>query len=236
MLRGCRSSFMEAGAAPEPGASGKATPPGPVGRVRKLSEELVELRSRFAERSVTLREVLFVLRGRASLLLVILLALPFGAPVSVPGLSTPLGAVIALISFRLALGQKPWLPERLQSWELPPGFFGRVFAVAAGILRLLEKVLRPRAVAFVEAPLLRNLHAVVMLMAACVLLLPIPIPLTNTVPAWVIILVAAGLLERDGLVLAAGYAAFAGGIILFVALGDATHHGFDAIRRWLGAG
>ena len=193
----------------------------------------MDLQGRFAERAVTLREVIAVLHGRAYLLLVILLALPFCAPVSVPGLSTPLGAVIALISLRLALGQRPWLPERLLDWRLPPGFFVRVFRVTARLLRFLETLLRPRATAFVEARILRNLHAVVMLVAAGVLLLPLPIPLTNAFPAWTIILIAAGLLERDGAFVAAGYAMFAAGTAYFVLLGGAAHQLIDAIRNRL---
>ena len=184
---------------------------------------------------MTLREVIAVLQGRAYLLLVIVLALPFSAPVSLPGLSTPLGTVIALISLRLALGQRPWLPEKLQDLRLPPGFFVQVFKVTTRLLRFLEMFLRPRATAFVEARFLRNLHAGVMLVAACVLLLPLPIPLTNTFPAWVIILIAAGLLERDGVFVAAGYGMFAAGGAFFFFLGGATQHLFDAIRRWLGA-
>jgi len=193
----------------------------------------MDLQGRFAERAVTLREVITVLRGRAYLLLVILLALPFCAPVSLPGLSTPLGAVIALISLRLALGQRPWLPERLLDWRLPPGFFVRVFRVTARLLRFLETLLRPRATAFVEARILRNLHAVVMLVAAGVLLLPLPIPLSNTFPAWTVILIAAGLLERDGAFVAAGYAMFAAGTAYFVLLGGAAHQLIDAIRNRL---
>jgi len=92
-------------------------------RPRKLSEELAALQGWFAERPVTLREVISVLHGRAYDLLLILLALPFCTPVPLPGLSTPLGLVIAVISLRLALGQSPWLPERLQDRRLPPGFF-----------------------------------------------------------------------------------------------------------------
>jgi len=220
---------MATPAAPEPGP---AAGPG-AGRPRRLSEELADLQRRFAERSVTLREVIGVLQGRAYLLLVLVLALPFCAPVSLPGLSTPLGSVIALISLRLALGQHPWLPDRLKDRRLPPGFFVRVFRMTARLLRLLEALLRPRATAFVEARYLRNLHAVVMLAAACFLLLPLPIPLTNTFPAWVIILIAAGLLERDGLFVAAGYAMFAAGVAFFTLLGGATHHLIDAIRSAL---
>ena len=193
----------------------------------------MDLQGRFAERAVTLREVIAVLHGRAYLLLVILLALPFCAPVSLPGLSTPLGAVIALISLRLALGQRPWLPERLLDWRLPPGFFVRVFRMTARLLRFLETLLRPRATAFVEARILRNLHAVVMLVAAGVLLLPLPIPLSNTFPAWTVILIAAGLLERDGAFVAAGYAMFAAGTAYFVLLGGAAHQLIDAIRNRL---
>jgi hypothetical protein len=226
---------MATNAALEPTPPPGGAPGGTGGRPRRLSEELSELQGRFAERSVTLREVIAVLQGRAYLLLVIVLALPFSAPVSLPGLSTPLGTVIALISLRLALGQRPWLPEKLQDMRLPPGFFVQVFKVTTRLLRFLEMFLRPRATAFVEVRFLRNLHAVVMLVAACVLLLPLPLPLTNTFPAWVIILIAAGLLERDGVFVAAGYGMFAAGVAFFVLLGGATHHLFDAIRRWLGA-
>ena len=64
--------------------------------------------------------------------------------------------------------------------------------------------------------------------------LPLPIPLTNTFPGWVIILIAAGLLERDGAFVAAGYGMFAAGVVFFTLLGGATHHLIDAIRRGLG--
>ena len=95
---------METNAAPEsnPPTGGPLTGAVPVSR--KLSEELADLRFRLTEQPVTLREVILVLRGRAYLLLVILLALPFCTPVPLPGLSTPFGLAIALISLRLALG------------------------------------------------------------------------------------------------------------------------------------
>ncbi len=225
---------MATNAAPESAPPPEGPPGAPTGRPRRLSEELGDLQSHFAERSVTLREVIAVLRGRAYLLLVVLLSLPFCAPVSLPGLSTPLGGVIALISLRLALGRHPWLPQRLQDKQLPPGFFTRLFKLTARLLRFMEIFLRPRATAFVEAPVLRNLHALVMLVAAGFLMLPLPIPFTNMIPAWVIILIAAGLLERDGAFVAAGYGVFAAGVVFLALLGGATHHLFDAIRRWLG--
>lgn len=231
---GCRSNYMETDAAPEAPAPGDGAPAGAEPAPRKLSVELAELRHRFAERTVTLEEVIAVLRGRAYLLLIILLALPFCAPVSPPGLSTPLGLVIALISLRLALGQRPWLPRRLRHWELPSGLFQRAFGLAERVIRFLETFLRPRVPLLATAPGLRNLHAVLMLLAGVFLMLPLPLPFTNTVPAWVIVLIAAGLLERDAVFLAVGYALFAAGVAVFVLLGGATHHLLQAARLWFG--
>lgn len=92
---------------------------------------------------------------------------------------------------------------------------------------------RIRATGFVDAPVLRNLHAVAMLMAAGVLLLPLPIPLSNTVPAWVILLIAAGLLERDGMFVAGGYAVAGAGMVAVALLGGAAHQLLEVLKRWM---
>lgn len=202
-------------------------------RPRKLSEELAQLQAGTTERVMTLREVIYALRGRAYLLLVLLLALPFITPIPLPGLSTPFGLAIALIALRLMLGQRPWLPKKLQRKELPAGFFGRLFSVAARVLRFLEKFLRPRLVFLTNTALLNQLHAVLMLVAALALLLPLPIPFTNSFPAWTILLLAAGLLESDGLAVLLGYLVFAAGVLYFVLLGEATAGLVQSALEWL---
>jgi hypothetical protein len=220
---------METGAAPEP--ERRRARPGPP--LRKLSEELAFLRTQTAERTVTLREVLVTLRGRGYSLLLILLALPFATPIPLPGLSTPFGLAIALIALRLALGQRPWLPKRLQRKTLPPGFFGRLLGFSTGLVRLLEKVMRPRLAPVTEAAFLRQAHALLMFFAALGLLLPLPIPFTNSFPAWVILLMAGGLLERDGLAVLGAYVVFAAGIAYFLLLGEAARQLIEALRQWL---
>lgn len=201
---------------------------------RKLSVELAELRARSGERAVTLREVIYLLGGRAYTLLVLLLALPFITPIPLPGLSTPFGLAIALIALRLSLGQRPWLSKNLQRRQLPPGFFGRLFAVAEKVLRFFEKFLRPRLTVLTDTPLLVQLHAMLMLLAAVALLLPLPIPFTNSFPAWAIMLIAAGLLERDGAFILAGYAVFVLGVLYFVFLGEAAAQLVQALLNWFG--
>ncbi len=200
---------------------------------RKLSEEIALLRSRSEDRPLTLREVIYVLRGRAYLLLVLLLALPFITPLPLPGLSTPFGLAIALIALRLMLGQRPWLPKKLQRQQLPADFFAKLFRVAERLIRFLEKFLRPRWMPLTETARLRQLHALVMLLAALALLLPLPIPFTNSFPAWAVLLLAGGLLERDGVAVLLGYVVFAAGVLYFVFLGEAAAQLVHAAWAWL---
>lgn len=177
-------------------------------RSRKLSEVMEQLIEEFHERPVTLREVIGVLQGRAYNLLMLLLAMPFLLPLPLPGLSTALGLVIAVIALRLTLGQKPWLPASLLDRGLPPRFFPTLLGGARRVLRMLEVMLKPRLLWLTSSSLLGQLHAFIILIAALVLLLPLP-PGTNFPPALCIVIMAGGLLERDGLFVLGGYLAFA---------------------------
>jgi hypothetical protein len=175
-------------------------------RPPKLSEVIERLIAEFQTRPVTLREVIVVLQGRAYNLLMLLLAIPFLLPLPLPGLSTLLGTVIAVIALRLTLGQKPWLPQRLLDRELPPKFFPTLLSGARRVLRFLEVMLKPRMLWLTNSSWLVRLHSLVILLAALILLLPLP-PGTNFPPALCIVIMAGGLLERDGRFVLGGYLA-----------------------------
>jgi hypothetical protein len=219
---------MATNAAPEPSRGPSASAADPENRLvpssarpvaRKLSEVIEQLIAEFRERPVTLREVIVVLQGRAYTLLMLLLSLPFLLPVPLPGLSTLLGLVIAAIALRLVLGRKPWLPARLLDRELPPKFFPSLLAGARRVLRFLEVMLKPRMLWLTQSRSLLRVHALVILLASLVLLLPLP-PGTNFPPALCIVIMAGGLLERDGRFILAGYLALAfnGALFTFLAI------------------
>lgn len=173
----------------------------------------------FEVEKVTLREVLLLLHGRGYVLLLMLLALPFCTPIPLPGLSTPFGAIIVIIGVRLALGAKPWLPARLLDTRLPPEIFAKVFAFTRKIVLGFERLLRPRMLWVTASPRREQLHAVPIVVCALMLLLPLPVPFSNVVPAWGIMLIAGGLLERDGAFIVAGYAAAVFTVAFFAAIG-----------------
>lgn len=198
-----------------------ATSPGPAVRARLLSERLEELQRAFADRRATLREVVEALEGRAYLLLVIVFALPFVVPVSVPGSSTPLGLIIAAIAVQLAGGRLPWLPRRLLESRLPAGFFSTLIPGAARVVRRFERVLHPRWPRWTATPARRGVHFLAITLAALLLALPVLIPLTNTLPGWTILLLACGLLERDGVFILAGHLALGVSVVFFGVIGGA---------------
>lgn len=189
--------------------------PGP----RHLSEELQVLIHTFAERSVRLREVLEVLRGRGYTILLIVLTLPFCTPIPMPGFSGPFGLIVALIGFRLALLQKPWLPARLLDTNLPARFFPRVLAATRKLARSLERFLKPRLVRLLHWRLVQHFIGVMIFVSGLLMMLPFPIPFSNGLPALTILLLAAAMLEDDGYVAVAGAVMFLVTLIFFAAIG-----------------
>lgn len=187
----------------------------------------------FEVETVTLREVIALLHGRGYVLLVMFLALPFCTPVPLPGLSTPLGLIIGVIGGRLALGAKPWLPARLLETRLPPATFKKVFVITQKIVLWFEKFLRPRLPGVTAKPWLEQIHAVSIVVCALMLLLPLPIPFSNVIPAWAILLLAGGLLERDGVFIIAGHVATLVAAAYFIVIAVFGVGAFDALWKRL---
>lgn len=174
----------------------------------KFSSELRELAVNFSGKPLSLGSILEAVGERGFHVLLVFASLPFLVPIPLPGLSVPFGLVVTLIGVHFAAGLRPWLPQSLLARQLPPGLLGKVIGSAAKIMEALERVLRPRLVWVHDQFIIRRLAGALVAVSGLYLLAPLPIPFTNTLPAWTILLLAAGALERDGLFLIAGGAAF----------------------------
>lgn len=182
----------------------------PAGQTRRrFSDELRELAASLTDKPASLGAVLSATRGRGFELLLVLISLPFITPIPLPGLSTPFGAIVVIIGARLALGRRPWLPRRLLRRELPPRFVGRVLTAARVVVRWLEVLARPRFDFLHRHELYRRSAGALITVSGVLLLLPIPVPFTNTLPAATVLLLSAGAIERDGLF-------FIGGTFVFI--------------------
>jgi hypothetical protein len=152
---------------------------------------------------VTIGDIEQALQGRGMTAFIIVLAAPFALPVPLPLLSTPVGLLIAMLGVRIALGARPWLPSAIRRRSVSHDRLQRVLGAALRLVRPLERVLKPRWTGMFQ-PALRALCGLSIAAAALAMSLPVPIPGANALPAFGIMFVAAGLLERDGKVATAG--------------------------------
>jgi hypothetical protein len=145
---------------------------------------------------VTLAEILDIFGQDGLLLLTIFLTIPFMVPVSIPGVSTVFGAAILLIGVSRLLGRRLWLPKRFQDRVLPAAKLRVALTRGLGILRRLERLTRPHRLPAFAAGLLPS---GALIMGAVLLMAPFGfVPFSNTLPGLAVLLLALGLLERDG--------------------------------------
>jgi len=174
---------------------------------RRLSDDLRELLTHAAGRTMTLGELESVLKGRGFALFILLLSLPFCAPIVIPGLSVPFGVVITFLGLRILFGRQPQLPGFVLRKEVKFATLQKIVAVGLKLCVHMEKLARPRMNFLRASPGAINLIGLGLVSGGIQLLLPLPplIPLSNTIPAISVVLLTAGLIERDGVFVLAGY-------------------------------
>jgi hypothetical protein len=153
-----------------------------------------------------LSDVLSAADDRGFALVLLLATFPFVVPFPTLGLSTPIGFALALAALGLILGRPASLPASLGALPIGPEALARAAAVVSRVTWVLARVTRPR-MAFMFRRVMRIALGLSLFTAAVILGLPLPLPLSNFFPAVAIILLAAGVLEGDGLLVLTGHVA-----------------------------
>jgi hypothetical protein len=177
----------------------------------------------------TIDELHARLAERTWLLLLILLPLPFVSPVPMMGLSMPFGVAIAAIGVGVGLGRTPPIPARIRALRCPPGFVARVLAASARRMGFLRQLLRPRWLWLVGRPWTRILAGAIVAISGVLLALPVPVPFSNALPAYAILLTGLGLAQRDGLAILLGQGVFLGTLAFFATLAWAAVAGVQML-------
>ena len=198
---------------------------------RHLSRELEQIRTGLNGEDTTLGALVDEIGERGFGLMFLVLALPAALPLPAPGYATPFGIVMALLGGQMFLGRStPWLPEAARKRRLSYGLVDFSIRNGGRLLTVVEWIVRPRI-----RTLARNrvfLGAVAVVVVAMSLFMMLPIPLTNTAPSFVIFVLAAGILEEDGLLLLAGILlAPVAGVIAIAALVFGLRHGLGAVEE-----
>ncbi|MDS9466455.1 exopolysaccharide biosynthesis protein [Paracoccus sp. MBLB3053] len=180
---------------PDPG-------PNPNRPRQSLSQRLAELAQDDARERVAMSDLLDLLPGRALAALILIFAAPNVVPAP-PGLSAILGWPLIYLSWQQLTGQRPWLPPVIARRSISHDVFAGLVRRVAPVLAWLERLLRPRVERLVS-PAAEKVVGGICLVLSVVLLLPVP--LGNMLPAFAISVMMLGLLERDGLWVGIGIA------------------------------
>ncbi len=188
----------------------------------RTSAAIAELAREAGGKDISLGTILAALKDRGFGIFIILFALPNAI---IPGLSFLLGAPVVVFALQLAAGQREvWLPGFLRRRTIPAALFARIAHRAGMFLIWAEKRLRPRWSWIISRRAERFLGIYMALVAAFLMM---PVPFGNALPALGISLMAAGLIEADGVTTFIGIVlGFLGIAYIFLAVAA----GFEAIK------
>ncbi|MEM7745294.1 MAG: exopolysaccharide biosynthesis protein [Pseudomonadota bacterium] len=166
-----------------------------------ISQRLGALAADATGERVTLGWVLDQLHERAFGLFLLILALPCCIPF-LYGVPQIVSLPLVFVTAQIVIGRRvPWLPARLRERTVAVSSLEDLAQRAAPWLKRVEALSRPRLSALTRAPSDRIFGVALMLFSASIM---VPLPGTNTVPGFAVVLVSMGLMQRDGVLVVVG--------------------------------
>ncbi|MBX9616280.1 MAG: exopolysaccharide biosynthesis protein [Caulobacteraceae bacterium] len=163
---------------------------------------------------LTLREIRDRLDERAFGLMILILAIPCLVP-ALYGVPQIVGIPILLLAGQMLVGrEEPWLPEAALRRRVSKAMLDRMADFAVKRMGWFERLSKPRLTLFTQG-LAERAAALFMILAT----LTIVLPMTNTVPSVALALMSVGLIQRDGLFVAAGAAVATGWVTALLVIG-----------------
>lgn len=209
-------------AADEPNRPGYDAPQtASPGHGSRLSEILDGIAGDETRDRVSVRDLFAAMGDRAFGALILIFALPNIVPTP-PGTSALTGAPLVFLSAQLMLAQTPWLPGILADRSMARSDFSSIVTRISPWIARGERMMKPRLPLFVLPPA-EYLIGFLCLFLSIILILPVP--LGNILPALAICFFAFAILERDGICMLIGTAIFvlatavAGGVIFAMVKG-----------------
>jgi hypothetical protein len=171
----------------------------------KFIEAMDLLQAEAKKGDLSLGQVMQILGDESHPILLMFFALPYMIPISIPGLSTPSGIVIGVLAVNLYFQRPPWMPKKIANKRLSAETVTHISESAEKFWKKMAHWVRERWVFFYDLPVFKFINVSLLILNAVLLSLPLPIPLSNTMPGIAILLCSLGHLEKDGLFIFCSY-------------------------------
>lgn len=153
--------------------------------------------------SITFHELKIAFHERGFGLLMVIFILPLSIPFPYPpGFTTVLVVPVFIFSLQMAFGMDaPWLPKWVERQAIKRVTLAKVIEKASPALKKVERLLRPRLY-FVSTRGGEKIMGIFCIIFS--LSIAVPVPLTNLLPGVGIMVMALGLLSKDGITIMIG--------------------------------
>lgn len=193
------------------------------------SKKLNEIKKQLPEGNLTLNELTDSLSREGVQFLIIVLLAPFLIPVSIPGSSTPFGILIILLEIAFLGNKSLYIPDFIGKYEISNENVLKLFEVLEKIFGYLEKISKPRGNLYSKKYAIW-LNALMTIILAVLLFLPLPIPFTDFTPAISMLMLSLSILEKDSYLMILGFIAGILTVVYFMSVG---YVGIEIIRLTL---
>jgi hypothetical protein len=167
----------------------------------------MDLAERAGRGPVCLSDIIEIAGRRTHATILAIVTLPEVLPVPIVGVSTVLAIPLIVVSAHMVIfGEAKGIPRGISRRPIPPRLVTAIATPGARILRWVEAISRPRFRSLADQD---RLLALICLVLA--LVIAMPIPFGNLLPGLCVLLMALGMVQRDGLFAAGG---LAGGLLL----------------------
>jgi hypothetical protein len=179
----------------------------PEQNMSSMGVKLKNIIRKLPPEKVTLAEIIDIFGQDGLLLLCIFLTIVFLIPVSIPGMSTVFGTAILLIGICRFLNRSLWLPKRFNERQFPTEKLRENLNRGLVWFTRIQHLCRPNRLEFLtRSSFMNTVNECALITGALLLMAPFGlIPFTNTLPALTLLLLALGLLQRDGLCILFGH-------------------------------
>lgn len=177
----------------------------------------VTLQHKASPDGLYIQDIFATFGNRSQAFLVLFFTLPFVQPLPLFGLSTLIGIILMTLGVLIMLNRPPWLPQKILRKHLPEKLILSCCRILIKILNKTEKLIKPRMAGWTTHRGTQILNGFLIILFAFLLSLPLPIPFSNSLPAFFLVANALGELEEDGVLMWISYVI--GGFVIFFFVG-----------------
>lgn len=178
----------------------------------KITNVLRALPDHFMDADFTVADLREALHGRVYGFFILIFALPNLLPM--PGISTVMSVPLVMLFAQMLMGRRhPWFPAFVLRRTMKTSFLAMLCRRAIPVFERIERLSYPRAL-FMHDRLMMRMNSLMGVLLSILLLLPIPFG--NALPAVSLCCFAVGMILKDGIITGLGVL---GGVICLTVLG-----------------